>query len=88
MDALISDIRHALRGYRRAPAFSTVAVLTLALGIGGVTILFSVVDGILLRPLPYPDPARIVRVSRTRSRITSRVGTTASPSGCRRLTSS
>lgn len=65
MDPLLSDLRHAMRGFRRAPGFTAVAFLTLALGIGGATAIFSVVDGILLRPLPYPEPARIVRVSRT-----------------------
>jgi putative ABC transport system permease protein len=62
---MLTDLRHALRGFRRAPGFAAVAVITLALGIGGATAIFSVVDGILLRPLPYPEPSRIVRVSRT-----------------------
>jgi putative ABC transport system permease protein len=48
----------------RTPGFTLVALVTLALGIGGTTAIFSVVDGILLRPLPYPDPAAIVSVSR------------------------
>ena len=65
MDALISDLCYAWRGFRRAPGFSAVAVLTLALGIGGATAIFSIVDGILLRPLRYPDATRIVHVSRT-----------------------
>lgn len=62
MNRLIQDLRHAVRRLRKAPGFALVAVFTLALGIGATTTLFSVVHGILLRPLPYPDPERIVRV--------------------------
>ena len=61
---LIQDIRYALRSFRRAPGFTVVALVTLALGIGGTTAIFSIVDGVLLRPLPYSDPGRILRVSR------------------------
>ncbi len=56
------DLRYGVRVLRRAPGFATVAILTLAVGIGAATAVFSVVDGVLLRPLPYPDAGRIVRL--------------------------
>lgn len=62
---MLRDIRYAIRSYVRAPGFTVVAIITLALGIGGATAMFSIVDGVLFRPLPYPNPDRIVRVSRT-----------------------
>jgi predicted permease len=59
----MGDVGHALRVLARRPAFSLVAVLTLAAGIGASTAIFSVVNGTLLRPLPFPDAHRIVRLS-------------------------
>ncbi|HYT64854.1 MAG TPA: ABC transporter permease [Vicinamibacterales bacterium] len=59
---LLHDIRYASRGLRRTPAFSLIAITVLALGIGANTALFSVISGVLLRPLPYPDANRLVRI--------------------------
>jgi len=59
---LLSDIRFALRTFRKRPVFAGIAVLTLGVGIGGSTAIFSVVDGVLIRDLPYRDPDRLVNV--------------------------
>ena len=60
MSILLKDVRHALRALASAPAFTVAAILSLAIGIGANTAIFSIVDGLLLRPLPYTDADRLV----------------------------
>jgi len=61
-DSLAADVRFSLRGLRRNPGFTAVVVVTLALGIGANTAIFSVLQTVLLRPFPFPDPHRLVNV--------------------------
>ena len=62
LDDALADLRYAVRWLARSPGFTLPAILTLALGVGGATAVVCVVDGVLLRPLPYPEPERLAVV--------------------------
>ena len=73
METLLQDLRFALRSYRRAPAFPIAAIVTLALGIGATTAIFSTLNAVLLKPLPYPQPEDLynIRTALTDGRVTT-----------------
>src|SRR5579863_9531435 len=62
MDSFLTDVGYALRGFRRAPGFTAVALLTLALGVSATTAIYTVVDNVLLRALPFEQPDRLVSI--------------------------
>ena len=64
MGSFVSDLRHSIRLLIKTPGFSVIAIAALALGIGANTAIFSVVNTVLLQPLPYPEPDRIMRIQR------------------------
>lgn len=69
METLMKDVLYALRTLRKTPGFTCVALLTLGLGIGVNTAIFSVVDAVLLRPLPFTDAARLIALNETTPRV-------------------
>jgi putative ABC transport system permease protein len=79
LDELASNLRYALRGIRKSPSFSVVAIIVMAVGIGACTAVFSVVNSVLLRPMPYPDPGRIVRIYANNPPLTVTTGPTSLP---------
>src|SRR5690242_21765765 len=60
---LLQDLRYAMRSFRQRPGFVAIALITLALGTGATTVMFSLGSGVLLIPLPYPQPDRLVAVN-------------------------
>jgi putative ABC transport system permease protein len=85
LEALAVDTRLALRQLRKTPAFTLAAVLTLTLGIGANTAIFSVVDAVMLRPLPYTDPARVVVLWEEISETLSGPGASGQPAEPQRI---
>jgi len=80
-DTLSRDLRYAVRSFRRNPGFAAIAMLTLAIGIGGITTIFSVVNSVLLRPLPYEHAERLISIAEMRQSVNNGRPFTAPPTG-------
>jgi hypothetical protein len=72
MSGLCNDLRYAIRGLSKSPGFVLTSILTLALGIGSVTAVFSVVDSVILRPYPFRDPGQLVIWRETIQEVSNR----------------
>ena len=79
MDTLLQDIRYGIRTLTRQPGFAATAILTLALGIGATTAIFSVVNAVVLRPMPFDDPDRVMVVTNTNLKTGARNTTISGP---------
>ena len=91
MDNLLQDVRYGLRTLIRQPGFAATAILTLALGIGATTAIFSVVNAVVLRPMPFDQPDRVMVVTNTNTRTGTRNTTISGPdfsTGARRTAAS
>src|SRR5262249_60248025 len=74
MSTIVADVRYALRGLRRSPLFAIVAVMSLALGIGANTAIFTLLDQVLLRKLPVKEPDRLVMIYKRANNMGSNMG--------------